>query len=746
VTERVVLVTAVGGGGVGEQLVKALRLAPRPYRIVGADVEARSLGLQEVDLPVLLPLAAAPDYVDTALSLCSRLNIRAVFPGSEPELVVLSAARARFSAAGVVLFANSDAVIATGLDKAKTAEFLTAHGFRPPRTVIVTDRSELAAVSILPAVLKPNTSSGGSANVFVAQTEAELRLFGTYLLDNFTSCLVQEYVGDAAHEYTVGVLSDLDGGLIHSIAVRRNILPAFSNRSRVKNRTGNPAFGAQLVVSNGITQGEIGPFPEVTESCERIAAALDSRGPLNAQCRLVDGEVRVFEINPRFSGSASLRAMVGFNEPDLLYRRHVEGERLPTRFPYRSGRIARGLREVLIDPALDGAQVAAGDFRWTLPALPFIYRPLETPSNGAGIPDALPLTLTVEAGSGLVRQAPDPAVALALERAYAAGSEIPGLLEEQGIGREYAEDFLALLAESTGAARLEGKRVLEIGCGTGYLLSRLKGLGADVLGIEPGPHGQQGPVEYGVPVVRGWFPSAEIRGLYDLIVLYLVLEHIPEPAVLLGALRGRIAPGGRVAMVVPDAGPFLEEGDASILFHEHYSYFTAATLAATLRQAGALAIQVQNSALSRLLFTIFSFESSPQEPEPLEPSLAASLALAHHFRTGVARTTARLVAYLGEARALREEVALYVPGRFVNYIPLGGLSTSGIRFFDDSPALHGRYFPGLPIAVEALADLVARPCPRVLIMSTSFGARIKTRIAPLLPASTRITTFGELLR
>lgn len=347
---RTVLVTGVGGGGIGEQLVKALRLAKQSYRIVGVDTTPRSLGLQEVDVPLIVPMATAPEYVDTILGACRRHEVRAVYPGSEPELVVLAAARARLSEAGLALLANSDAVIAIGLDKARTAQFLASHGFRPPRSVVISRASDLDDVPFLPAILKPNRSGGGSANVFVAQTEPELRLFGAYLLGISASCLAQEYVGLAADEYTVGVLSDLEGGFINSIAVRRNILSSFSNRAKVPNRTGNPAFGELLVVSNGISQGEIGPFPEVTGTCERIAAALGSRGPLNLQCRLVDGEARIFEINPRFSGTTSLRALVGFNEPDLLYRRHIEGDIPSTRFAYRSGYIARGLREVLIDP------------------------------------------------------------------------------------------------------------------------------------------------------------------------------------------------------------------------------------------------------------------------------------------------------------------------------------------------------------------------------------------------------------
>jgi carbamoyl-phosphate synthase large subunit len=745
-SDRIVLVTSVGGGGVGEQLVKALRLAERPYRIIGADAQTRSLGLADVDVPLLVPLASAPDYVETMLAVCTRLGIRGVFPGSEQELVSLAGARTRFAEEGITLFANNDAVIAFGLDKGRTVEALAHHGFRPPMSVIVTNESDLGAVTFLPAVLKPIVSGGGSANVFIAQTPGELRLFGTYLLASYPRFLVQEYLGSPNDEYTVGVLSDLDGTLINSIAVRRNILSAFSNRLKVANRTGNPAFGPHLVISNGISQGEIGPFPEVTSACERIAAALGSSGPLNVQCRLVDGEVRVFEINPRFSGTTSLRAMVGFNEPDLLYVRHVEGEAVTPRFAYASGYIGRGLREVVTDPALEGARVAAGDFRWQVSALPFIYRPLETPSNGAGLPDVVPLTLTVNPGTGLLHQVPEPEVARALERAYAVGSEIPGLMEAQGIGRDYADDFLGMLFEGAQPFPVEGRRILEIGCGTGYLLSRLQELGATVLGVEPGPHGALGPARHGVPVVRAYFPTPEVEGRYDLVILYLMLEHVPDPETLLQQVRSHLAPGGRVAVVVPDAGPFLDEGDASILFHEHYSYFTATTLPATVRALGARSLRIRRSTLSRLLFCEFSFEGDDEAGVLSPRGLMESLAQAHRFRTTVEHTVRRISAYLSAARAQGDSVGIYVPGRFVNYVTLGGLPLNGVRFFDDSPALHGRYFPGIPVPVESREALLAEPTSHLLVMSASFGERIVAQIAPRLPARTRVTTLGALLK
>lgn len=742
-SERTVLITGVGGGGVGEQLLKALRLAPRKYFIVGSDTQYRSAGLTDVDVPVMLPPASAPEYLDAVVSVCERLGVRGVFPGSEPELKVLMRARRCLLDAGVVLFANSDEVVGIGLDKARTLEFLEANGFSSPRSMLVESAQDLADVSSLPVILKPNTGGGGSTNVFVAQTRRELELFGTYLLELVPSLLAQEYVGTPADEYTVGVLSDLDGNLLHSIAVRRNILTAFSNRSRVENRTGNASFGSHLVVSNGISQGEIGPFPEVTESCERMSIALGSRGPLNIQCRLVDGVVKVFEINPRFSGTTSLRALVGFNEPDLLYRRHVEAEAVSSRFSFRSGYVTRGLREVLADPALFEARPGAADFAWRVPSLPFIYRPLTTPSNGYSLPDALPFTVTVDPKTGVVKQLPSVEVADALAQAYAVGSEIPGLMEAEGIGREYADDFINLLTDAYGTSRFD-LSILEIGCGTGYLLSRLRDQGASVLGIEPGPHGQLGAERHGLQIVRGFFPHPEIAGSFDLVVLYLVLEHLPDPSVLLDSIRRHLAPGGQIAIVVPDAESFLQEGDVSTLFHEHYAYYSCASLAATLRECGARGVRIRRSSFSKLIFAMLRFDGAKSEDIAFDQSLACSLALAHGFRSKVARTAGRIATFLTDARAVGESVAIYVPARFANYVTLAKLSLEGVRFFDDSPAMHGRYFPGIAVPVESSEALVANPCQRVLIMSTSFGAKIRARIAALLPVTTKITILDEL--
>lgn len=348
IQKTTVMVTGIGGGGNGEQIIKALRLADTEYEIVGCDMSSVSKGLTEVDHPYLVPPASDPDYIACILALCNKHKVKALFHGSEPELKVMSRERKVIQSSGIFLPINPATVIDTCMDKFKTMAFLSENGFSFPQTVRVSSLEDIKNVKLIPSILKPSVGGGGSVNTFIAQTERELYLLAEYLLGIYSEFIIQEYVGTPECEYTVGVLISMDGVLLNSIAVKRSILSGLSNRMKVPNRTGNPNFSPILAVSSGISQGEVGRFPEVTTICEKIAMKLGCRGAVNIQCRFIDGKVYVFEINPRFSGTTSLRAMVGYNEPDILIRNHLFEEHIQPRFDYQTGIIMRGLQETFI--------------------------------------------------------------------------------------------------------------------------------------------------------------------------------------------------------------------------------------------------------------------------------------------------------------------------------------------------------------------------------------------------------------
>ncbi|MFM6053078.1 MAG: class I SAM-dependent methyltransferase, partial [Sphaerospermopsis kisseleviana] len=109
-------------------------------------------------------------------------------------------------------------------------------------------------------------------------------------------------------------------------------------------------------------------------------------------------------------------------------------------------------------------------------------------------------------------------------------------------------------------------------------------MGADVMGIEPGIHGQAGSQRFGVPVVRDFFPSSKVSRSFDIITAFFVLEHLRDVQNFLMNIREHLKNDGILFLSVPDCEPYLAHGDISFLFHEHWNYFTEQSLYAVLTQ------------------------------------------------------------------------------------------------------------------------------------------------------------------
>jgi carbamoyl-phosphate synthase large subunit len=343
-----VVITGVGGGGVGEQVMKSLRLCGDRYRLIGTDMTRFSIGLYRADTMYLLPPAGSERYIDELLDVCHREKAQVLVPGSEPELRAISKDKYRFTREGILLLVNRQSVVDLCMDKWKTHRWLVNHGFKSPETRLTTDAGFLHLKP--PVIVKPAIGGGGSFNCYMAQSTEESIFFADYIKKQGIQPIVQRYMGDAGNEYTVGVLTDLiNGELLGSIALRREITSGLSNRMRITDRHG----GNTLVVSSGISQGEFRDYPHIRRACEQVALALGSKGPLNVQCRVLTGnklhdtEVYIFEINPRLSGTTYLRALAGRNDPDALIRRHLLGDRSPLP-EYTEGLALRGLSEEVV--------------------------------------------------------------------------------------------------------------------------------------------------------------------------------------------------------------------------------------------------------------------------------------------------------------------------------------------------------------------------------------------------------------
>jgi SAM-dependent methyltransferase len=97
----------------------------------------------------------------------------------------------------------------------------------------------------------------------------------------------------------------------------------------------------------------------------------------------------------------------------------------------------------------------------------------------------------------------------------------------------------------------DGRRVLDVGCGNGYLSQLLESKGFQVTGIEH-PDGFDGPPPAVVHDLEK--PLPPLPGPFDIIVIGDVLEHLRRPQDLLVELRQHLAPGGKIVASLPNSG------------------------------------------------------------------------------------------------------------------------------------------------------------------------------------------------
>jgi carbamoyl-phosphate synthase large subunit len=335
------LVTGVGGRSVGHQILHALQHCGDKYRIVATDAEPFSFGLYAVGDRYLTPLASRPEYIPAILRIIEKEHIRALLPGTEAEIRTLASRQREIEATGCVLISNPLPVIELCSDKWRLFQWLVSNGFQTPRTARLGEWQQFVREVGLPVICKPATNSGGSRNVSLFAQEREIEEYLERGEGLPADLLFQEYVGSGEDEYTVGVLVAAGGEPIDSIVMHRKLIGLSLGLQR---RVGEHNY----VLSTGYSQGFIIRHPQIQSECERLARRLESRGPLNIQCRLAGRQVSIFEVHARFSGTTSIRADVGFNEPDEMIEHFVLG-RKPARLSYRTNIAAiRALQHILV--------------------------------------------------------------------------------------------------------------------------------------------------------------------------------------------------------------------------------------------------------------------------------------------------------------------------------------------------------------------------------------------------------------
>jgi SAM-dependent methyltransferase len=129
-----------------------------------------------------------------------------------------------------------------------------------------------------------------------------------------------------------------------------------------------------------------------------------------------------------------------------------------------------------------------------------------------------------------------------------------------GVAQAYARSFAGLCAGAVPAI-LDGLpragRLLDVGCGTGALVSAARAAGHDAVGVEPDPEmaGLAGALLGEDVAVAGLPDLPHADDGFDAVVAGFVLNHVDEPRAGARELARVAAPGGAVRATIWGAAP-----------------------------------------------------------------------------------------------------------------------------------------------------------------------------------------------
>jgi 2-polyprenyl-3-methyl-5-hydroxy-6-metoxy-1,4-benzoquinol methylase len=144
-----------------------------------------------------------------------------------------------------------------------------------------------------------------------------------------------------------------------------------------------------------------------------------------------------------------------------------------------------------------------------------------------------------------------------------------------------------LLDHLLNTSDVRNSRIVEVGCGKGTFLKRLIEADAGNVGwgFDPAYTGPETDVEGRLEFIRTFYDRQYAHLAPDVVVCRHVIEHVPEPAMLLSAIR-QDSTSARVFVETPDVEWILRNEVIWDLFYEHCSYFSPFSFATAFQRAG----------------------------------------------------------------------------------------------------------------------------------------------------------------
>lgn len=276
------------------------------------------------------------------------------------------------------------------------------------------------------------------------------------------------------------------------------------------------------------------------------------------------------------------------------------------------------------------------------------------------------------------------------------------------------------------------KKVLDIGSNDGTLLLAFQKFGWKGMGVEPSAALARSARTRGARAVCGFFSRhladslVKRHGRFPLVTATHVLANIADLHDFLSGVGEVLTDDGVFVVEVDDLEQMVKNAQFDSIYHEHYSYFSAATLKMILAQEGFQIAKTEHTRTQGGSIRIVA-KKGRQEVKKKKIDFHET------FKMRAEAFGGRLNTIIKKDFKGKTVAAFGAPAKGVILLNFCGLDQRDIAFAVDSTVQkQGRFVPGTHIPVYAEEYLKDAPADAILVLSWNYRDAVLKKLRHLL--------------
>jgi SAM-dependent methyltransferase len=295
----------------------------------------------------------------------------------------------------------------------------------------------------------------------------------------------------------------------------------------------------------------------------------------------------------------------------------------------------------------------------------------------------------------------------------------------------FASLKLELFKDFARKFSLEGKHLIEVGCGKGDFIQLFSSQSIKITGIEHSSSSVLAAQSRGLDVIEGFVDSFESRAPnppYDGFLSINFLEHQPDPCGMLAGIYNSLAPDGVGLITVPSFDHILRYNAYYEFIRDHLLYFTETTLRRMLETNGFDIIETD-------LFnedTIYAYVKK-------RPVVALS-GLANNYM----KLRSELNTLIDGLKRQGRRVAIWgASHQGFTIIACAGIGEKIEYIIDSAEFKQGKYSPASHIEIVSPAEALSRAANAIIIAAPAYTKEILGVILSTYPADTHVSALRQ---